>query len=299
MACGSTTPSNPATPDAAAEASLDSGPADAGADAFDARTPDSAADASMNAAADAQADAPTDSGDGGASEAGKPFGTVAFTNCQGDATACGTAGAYSFAAFFLPSSTPGCPFTTYGACQYSPCGYLGATGVSTGTITLSGGTLAAPVQVPVGTGGAYAYAPTSALFMAGQTLTASASGDVVPAWGPVSVVAPSAATLVSPASGATIPSTQDLTVTWSGGQSGARVRVTGAPSVGFGAYFECDWDASLGQGVIPQALLTALAGQSPNVSVGQSQLAITTVDAGGYAVSVEAVQSTGFAWTLQ
>jgi hypothetical protein len=196
----------------------------------------------------------------------------------------------SFAATFLSASEV-CTPKTAGACQYSlNCGIAAGPTVGAGTLTISGGPLTATVHPNQGTAGYHIYfPPDGGVLSPGQTFTASASGDVVPAWGPVSVVAAPPATLISPMDGATVASTQDLPVTWSGGQPGARFRVSLSATIGFGQFVECEWDATLGHGVIPAvALATALP--NTTASLTQSQVTGTSLDAGGYAVRVEAVQ---------
>jgi hypothetical protein len=177
---------------------------------------------------------------------------------------------FGFQAAFGVSIWAGCTLsTTSGACAaYScPVGAPTGTPVSAGTIGISGGNLTSTTVNPE-TGGTlpgwYLYSMTSTTgFGAGQTLTASASGGVVPSWGPVSIVAPSPITLTSPDSldgGAlTIPTGGDLTVTWTGGVTGntAVIQCIGTSAT---VAVECDFDAAAGQGTVPQAALTGLTG---------------------------------------
>jgi hypothetical protein len=263
--------------------------------------PEAAVDAPSPSTEGGTLDAPTEAGaTGDAGDAGAPpeggIGIVGFgfTACQSQhpQNYCLSVPGPSFGADFYASS-PVCTPMTAGACQYSTtfCGVQTSPTVSAGTLTISGGPFTATVDPRQGTGGDYAYSPPDGgVLSPGQTFTVSASGDVVPAWGPVSVVAPPMATLLSPVDSTTVASTQDLPVTWSGGQPGARFGISLSPIIGFGAFVRCDWDATLGHGVIPAvALSTALP--NTGVLVTQWQVTSTTVDAGGYAVTVQAAQS--------
>ena len=123
------------------------------------------------------------------------------------------------------------------------------------------------------------------------SLTVSASGSTVPAFGAQTVVAPNPIALTLPALAAdggtsTVSTASNLTVTWVGGQAGATVTLEGAgdttqtPFV----YFVCNWDASLGTGTIPQAMLTPLTGQSAGV-LFYGQYTSHDFTAGSYSIS--------------
>ena len=185
-----------------------------------------------------------------------------------------------------------------GGCDFYPsCTSTGGTAVSAGTLTISGGTLAAPVMVAP-SADTYSYT-ASTLFSAGQTLVVSASGATVPSFGPDSVVAPGLPVLTAPAASAgayTIATTADLTVTWTGGESGDLFFIEGVDTSN--AYFVCEWDASLGSGTVPQAVLAGLAGQS-NAFLAYAQFATTTFTVGGYSISESALPYSGGTATFQ
>jgi hypothetical protein len=146
---------------------------------------------------------------------------------------------------------------------------------------------------------AYQYTSSSPGFTAGQTLTVSASGATVPAFGPLSIVAPDLTQITSPAmssdGGTTvIPTTADLPITWNGGQAGATMQLEAIESNGF-AY--CAWVGSAGQGTIPAATLKPLSGTSGYLFYGQSNT--TTFFAGQYNVSLTALPYTGGAVSFQ
>lgn len=123
-----------------------------------------------------------------------------------------------------------------------------------GTLTLAGGALSTPVNIPGGNTG-YNWMQTSPVFAGGASLSVTASGGVVPAFGPIPIAPPPPITLVTPAPGtATISTQQDLTVSWTGGVPGAQVVVEGAGNSS-GSYFLCSWDATLGKVVVPQSIV--------------------------------------------
>jgi hypothetical protein len=149
----------------------------------------------------------------------------------------------------------------------------------------------------------YQYTGTSGVteFTAGQTLTVSASGATVPAFGPESVTAPAMIALTSPAatgSGAyTITTSADLAVSWTAGQAGAQILFEGVNSSGT-SYFTCTWDASVGSGTVPHAVMTGLAGQTGGfLAYGQSTM--TTFSAGAYSISLYALPYGGGTATFQ
>jgi len=167
------------------------------------------------------------------------------------------------------------------------------TDVSAGTLTISGGSLGSVVVMP-GTGNSYSYT-SAATFSPGQTLTVTASGATVPAFGPESVTAPAVAVLTVPAatSGTYMISTAaDLSLVWTGGQAGAQLIVEGTSSGTPQSYFTCTWDASLGQATIPHAILAGLAGQTNGYFI-YGQFTTTNFTAGGYSISESALPFAG------
>ena len=76
----------------------------------------------------------------------------------------------------------------------------------------------------------------------------------------------------------------DLTVSWSGGQTGATMTLEGGASNGVAPfYFVCTFDASLGQGTVPMATLKPFSG-FPNGYITYGQGATTTFTAGAYTI---------------
>jgi hypothetical protein len=169
--------------------------------------------------------------------------------------------------------------------------------VSAGTLTLSGGTMGTGVPVTPGDGPAnpdfYAYDGDSIQLRAGQTLTVSASGATVPAFGPASIVAPALPVLVAPAAVSgfyTIPTSADLVVEWTGGEAGGTFSFVAQGADGT-RYLECEWPASLGQGTIPRAILAPFAGTSNDgATIDYGQQVATSFTAGEYTISMTAQQ---------
>jgi hypothetical protein len=203
-----------------------------------------------------------------------------------------------YAQFFTTQQgNGGCTVTTSGACAYYSCPTATTqNGVSAGTITVSGPWLTTPLTVTPNAGSnIYQYASSSPGFTAGQTLTVTASGADVPAFGPESVIAPQLALLTSPAmvdGGTTIvPTGTDLQVAWSGGQAGATMFFEAASSTGQD-YTYCTWNGSDGQGTVPAATLQPLAGQSGGYLL-YGQYDTTSFFAGPYSISLSALPYTG------
>lgn len=105
---------------------------------------------------------------------------------------------------------------------------------------------------------------SGAWFVGGDVLTFAAAGGDVPPFqqdvvGPRCIAMTTPAGPITPDGGAfasyTISTAQDLQISWTGGESGAFVGVT---LIG-GVSISCSFDASLGQGAIPQQALAALA----------------------------------------
>jgi hypothetical protein len=222
---------------------------------------------------------------------------VYFEQCNaGDL--CGTTPAFYFAASFFSGVQPqGCTTTTSGACSYSSCSNGSQlAGDSAGTITISGASLGSPVSVPFGSNG-YVYQATGTLFSAGQTLTASATGGQVPAWGPQSVTVPPDALLVAPASGTTISTSQALGVQWQGALPGAQFLLQGG-SNDSSSYFVCEWDASVAKTTVPPDVMASMKSAGPGYLL-YSQYSQTTFQAGAYTVSEVAFPFDGFTVTFE
>jgi hypothetical protein len=159
--------------------------------------------------------------------------------------------------------------------------------VSAGTLTISGGNLGGGTAVTPDSTNAYNYTATGSMFSAGQTLSVSASGGTVPAFGPESVVAPSSIVITAPAASGgtyTIPTSADLSVVWTGGQAGSQVLFEGTSTSNPPSYFTCTWDGATGRGTVPQAVLAGLAGQTMGY-LFWGQFTTHTFAAGSYSVS--------------
>jgi hypothetical protein len=194
--------------------------------------------------------------------------------------------------FNLTGLFDGSPPPPLGGCtiQWS---LTGPTSDSAGFLTLNGGSIPRNWPVQYYASG-YSQAEGAIWFAPGQPLTVAASGDTVPAFGPRTVTSPPFVPLLSPAitgGAATIPASQDLQLTWCGGQSGATMMLTLAGGGDPDALYPtltCAWDAALGQGTIAQALLTQAQG-FPEYALIYGQANTTSFVAGGYAVSVSAM----------
>jgi hypothetical protein len=210
---------------------------------------------------------------------------------------------FDFFASFLSGAATSCtPTTTSGSCSfYTNCTSTTPAGVSAGTLTISGGNLGAGVAVMPGASNQYTYTASSSMFSAGQTLTVSASGATVPAFGPESVAAPALAVLTSPAASGgayTITTSADLAVAWTGGQAGAQLILEGTTTGTPQSYFTCTWDGALGQGTVPHAVLAGLAGQANGYLI-YGQFTTTSFTSGGYSISESALPFTGGTATFQ
>jgi hypothetical protein len=158
-----------------------------------------------------------------------------------------------------------------------------------GTINISGGL--APVALQLNANRQYVWTANAALWNGGETLTASSTGGVVPAFSQT-VVAPGAVNVTSPAcdgsSCGTIDCAQDLPVSWTG-TSGLHLRfrsVSHSPSAE--RYVDCSFTSS--PGVVPAAALgmvfrsNGLA--SPEVLIDSFNA--TTFSAGDYDITLRA-----------
>jgi hypothetical protein len=151
-------------------------------------------------------------------------------------------------------------------------------------------------------GGSYQYTPNGALFTPGDTLGVAASGGDVPALPVQHIAAPGLPTLIAPyvnpdGGTLTIPTAQDLIVTWTGGQSGARFAVQADSNFTSPSYAQlfCFWDAPSGQGVVPKAALAQVAGGGGTFFWYQTL--DSTFDAGAWSISLAALSGTGQAAT--
>lgn len=235
------------------------------------------------------------------SSSGGANGTIYLEQCA--ASFCSGQSFDVYASFFpTTQGNGGCTGTTTGACTYYSCSNsMQQNGVSAGTLTVSGPWLTTPVMIsPTSGTNDYQYMSSSPGYTAGQTLTVTASGAQVPAFGPESVVAPQLTQLTSPAMAPdggtlTIPTTSDLPITWSGGQPGATLLIE---AVGTAQdYTYCSFNGSDGQGVIPAAALKPFSGSSGYLIYGQYNT--TSFFSGPYAISLTALPFTGGAVDFQ
>jgi hypothetical protein len=219
-----------------------------------------------------------------------------------------------YAEFDLGMRDAECETKQAGACVYQTCPdpFFGMPGlpagppgrtVSAGTLTLAGGELGGAVATLMA-GGVYAYGfdtlnpPSQApltFLMPGDTLTVSASGGVVPAFTAAPVAVPQPGTLVTPQpkSGGdygfyAVSTSEDLTVQWSGGEPGAQFLLQGGK--GGNTSFLCTWDATLGQGIVPQSVLAPFKGMGLNGQLVWYQQRLATFTAGAFAIQESVLQ---------
>lgn len=238
----------------------------------------------------------------GSSSGGSPNGSIYLEECT--ASFCAGQSFFAGASFYTTAQgNGGCTVTSSGACAYYACPTpTQMNGVSAGTITVTGPWLGTPVTMTPGGGtNVYQYTSSSPGFSAGQTLTVTASGATVPAFGPEAVVAPQLTQLTSPAvatdGGTTIiPTGADLPITWNGGQPGATMILEAAASNGQ-SYTLCTWNGTAGQGVVPSAALQPFSGQTGFLVYGQYNA--TSFSAGPFAISLTALPYTGGTVTFE
>jgi len=288
-----------------------------------------AADEGPDAAVDANA--PIDAGVTAPMEGASPLpscalgaGAVPIDAPLGDATAYGsfgftdqllvpgseTSGSFvgGFVAMPAPPVDPACVVDLSASCMLamrrcpsSPT-TLGPS-LNAGAVEIRGPAFGA-VTVDIDATGGYGYGPpanaagSNALFAAGDTLCLTARGGPL-AFPPLPIVAPSLPSLTAPAwaVGSTsysspphVATNADLVLSWVPGAAGERVSVA---LIGMldGAGVECDFDATVGTGTIPQAGLGALSGESEGeVIVVGYRRALYAV--GSMQVSVQAVSQT-------
>jgi hypothetical protein len=262
---------------------------DDGGDAADGDAGDSSiADASDGGAGNDASDA----GNGSDADAGAILGSIFVENYAGSQPQ-----GMVFAAFYDTPQSSNCTTTVYGACTYNDCPNAadGGTPVSAGTLTVAGGALGNNgVALSPQANGTYTYQVNGALFSQGDTMSASASGANVPAFGPETVVGTGLVGITAPLANMqgmyTISTAQDLTVTWTGGESNAQVLIEVEGNSGMNTrYAYCLWDAAAGTGTIPSAALAGLANLGSGVFVW-GEWRITNFTAGAYPLQFTALQ---------
>ncbi len=235
------------------------------------------------------------------------IGTLVFINSAGTyPAAIGNLSTLSgfLGEFDLGMPAMGCPTQHAGACVYLTCAKdlpYSTQSISAGTLTLGGGEIDGGTALP-GMGDVYAWGSYSnspdlgGFFNPGDTLTLSGSGDVVPAFMAPPVQVPQSGTLVAPQPGSEgyypVPTSQDLAVQWSGGESGAQFVLQGGNGGLAPTSFLCAWDATLGQGVVPQSMLAPFKGEGIGIN-GELlwyQKRSATFRAGGFEVQESVLQ---------
>jgi hypothetical protein len=257
---------------------------------------------------DGDAAAEAAAGDGGdAGPATTGVGVVTFSELP-------DSGGTFFAGFSetLPTLGAGCTQVDAGSCVATSCppaaaGDAGASDAaaadanatpapSAGTMTLTGGAFGAKgVLVAPDKGGTYYYASPGTIFAPGDTLGVSAAGGAVPSFPEQTVTATPTIVLTAPAPATggkiTIPTSQPLTVSWTGGQTGANTVLvaTAIFTTGGFASTTCSWDASLGTAMVPTSVLKPLAAANAETSgVTWYQSADNQFTVGSLAVTLSA-----------
>lgn len=225
---------------------------------------------------------------------GGAYGYVEFLSCTGTGALCPSPNQQFYAGFYASSGggNQGCTSTNSGSCVYYDCSnQTGTSSDNAGTMGVFGPGLNNS-NIPYSSSG-YQTSGTGAL-VAGQTYSAKWTGATVPAFG-VSVVAPAAVSLGTPAiqgNTYTISTAGDLLVTWKGGQAGNVLLLEGTVGSGGTSYFTCEWSASAGQGTVPKAVLSPLAGQTGGYLL-YGQMATNTTTVGAYTVQTLALPYSG------
>jgi len=176
---------------------------------------------------------------------------------------------------FLASSDDGCQPITTGPCTIVTNACLAETaacGVPSAGVISDSDPGSSDMELKPNPNGTYTLENVvgSPLFVAGDVVTVEAAGgDVAPFL--QNIVAPGCITMTAPATpdGGTIygryaiSTASDFQVSWTGGEAGALVGVTLAGEEGKSGVevaVTCSFDATAGQGTIPQAAIASLAG---------------------------------------
>ncbi len=223
-------------------------------------------------------------------------GTINFAQ-SGDQFSFGAAFDALSACVATPTSSAACSFITCtpDAPQFSD---------GAGELTIAGGSIpAGTVVTDVGFGG-YSYNGFVTWMEPGQSVTVVGAGGKVPAFGPWAVTVPQPITLTGPAvtnGGATpVSIATDLTVSWTGAESGTSVTFTLLGPNPF-TTLSCTWDSAPGQGTIPSALLASVAGPQMGATSPVTFSVHTTksFSAGPYTVAMTAALGSGGSIALQ
>jgi hypothetical protein len=216
-----------------------------------------------------------------------PTGFVFFSTSQD--------GVASVGAVFddVPVLEPHCRVTTvYGACAVYTCSPGSDAGPTpgAGTLTFSAPSLEGGVMVDANAAGLYTLALPGSSFSPGDSLSVTASGAAVPAFGPEGVAAPGAITLTDPApdGGAiSVTTSSDFGFAWTGGgeDSLAVLTASGTTSDGDVVLARCTYVAITQEGILPSAVLVPLRGLSQG-TLGWGQANAASLDAGAWSVTL-------------
>ncbi len=236
----------------------------------------------------------SDAGDGGGGGLGETTSAITIYQCVDSPAYCGASGELAINALFEYQEP--CVTTTSGACSLTTCAMVVTNGgLDAGTLTVSGGSIPAGTVVGNGGPGLYNTNLTGVLLSSGQTVSMSATGAAIPAFGPEAVKVPPLVTVASPsfanAGTTTISRASDLTVEWTGGAAGQQMTmlISLFASGGDTPYdLQCSWNASLGHGTAPAALLQMTpAGIGGTIQLGQQST--TTFTAGAHTLTESAM----------
>jgi hypothetical protein len=251
-----------------------------------------------------------------AADASRDLPTVAYAPCGPSArygviraaqvtTDVGSTSATLGARFGAGNKVPdwqGCAGQTFGACTAYTCAYstivIGPPPpTSAGAVEVSAGAKSITIVPAVdGTYASESLVPPAALWGAGDLLTFSVAGDVVPAFthrvsalGPLTITVPP-----TPVAGSrgTLDRTKDLVVTWTNG-SGAllELAIDATPAFSGTSYeLRCRWRSADGAGVVPSAALVWVATLTSRCTVSSSLTSIDPVSVGDTCVDLETVQ---------
>lgn len=192
-----------------------------------------------------------------------------------------------------------CARTVSGPCTVDDCTAVdmqGAmlTGVSAGTLSLSGAKLPTTLMLHPGADDAYEEPlGGNPLFDTGNVFQVSASGDAFPAFSGQSAAAPAPVAITSPAvtmdaGGPTysFDPAQPLTWTWTGGQTGTSVifsMYTSSPDL----TFTCTFDSTVGTGTIPQDVVAKFPAMPSTLQIVAATSATLTAGSQSVVFSLE------------
>jgi hypothetical protein len=222
------------------------------------------------------------------------------------------------AAFSKATPDSGCQLVDAGACSTTICppppasdgGSSGdastavdggaPTAPNPGALTVTGGVFGAGFQLTPDKVGTYLYTSPGTLFAPGDKLGVTAHGAELPGFATQSVVAPPTLQLTAPVApdggASTISTSQPLTLSWTGGQSGVEMVVTATAvftTYGYAAT-TCSWDSSTGTATVPSAALRPLAAENALTSgIVWYGLAATKFTTGPVAVTLSAYVAQG------